>query len=62
MMEVRQADQATLMHDKPCLDRSGNMNGEQVPVLIIKLYFTAGLNLWCEKKTLYNKKMRSVCL
>lgn len=38
MMEVRQVDQATLMFDKPCLDRSGTMNVEQVPVLIIKLY------------------------
>lgn len=38
MMEVRQVDQATLMFDKPSLDRSGTMNVEQVPVLIIKLY------------------------
>lgn len=38
MMEVRQVDQAKLMFDKPCLDRSGTMSAEQVPVSKIKAY------------------------
>ncbi len=60
MMEVRQVDQATLMFDKPCLDRSGTMNVEQVPVLIIKLYLQ---QVWIfgVKKNMYNKKMRGAC-
>lgn len=61
MMEVRQVDQATLMFDKPSLDRSGTMNVEQVPVLIIKLYLQQVWTFGVKKTNMYNKKMRGAC-
>lgn len=50
MMEVRQVDQATLMFDKPCLDRSGTMSAEQVPVFKLRPIYSKSESLTWKKK------------